>query len=136
MANRVVLGAFEGTFGLKISRPGFNVLSTGLTAEQVAFDSRWDDIGKIYNQGVSTNFQQGSAGTTNISFNIGGAFSTSDPVLLFGAIKCNSAHAYYPNGYLQVGGSPETDGTVTLQIFSTQASWYDTLTWYTIRFLR
>lgn len=43
MANRAVLGAFSGTQVLRVSRPGFNVLSTSLTSDQLAFDSRWTE---------------------------------------------------------------------------------------------
>lgn len=43
MANRVVLGEFDGDYVLRISRPGFNVLSTSLPRQNLAFDSRWPE---------------------------------------------------------------------------------------------
>lgn len=53
MVNRVVLGAFDSTFVLRASRPGFNVLTTTLTPEQIAFDSRWARAANIYASGVT-----------------------------------------------------------------------------------
>lgn len=42
MANRIVLGELPGGgHGLRVSKPGSNVLSTGLQGRDVAFDSRW-----------------------------------------------------------------------------------------------
>lgn len=54
MANRVVVGAFAGTYVLRGSRPGFDVLNTGLTNNQLAFDSRWDEIGNVLQTGTFT----------------------------------------------------------------------------------
>lgn len=51
MANRIVLGAFDGTFVLRVSRPGFNVLTTTLTKDQLAFDSRWAEAGASFLMG-------------------------------------------------------------------------------------
>lgn len=51
MANRVVLGSFGGTYVLRVSRPGFNVLDDGLSPNAVAFDSRWSDAGNLYMSG-------------------------------------------------------------------------------------
>ena len=53
MVNRVVLGAFDSTFVLRASRPGFNVLTTTLTPEQTAFDSRWADAANVYASGIT-----------------------------------------------------------------------------------
>lgn len=48
MANRVVLGALPGGgFGLRVSRPGRNVLNNNLSGSQVAFDSRWQASGRL-----------------------------------------------------------------------------------------
>ena len=43
MANRVVLGEFNGDYVLRVSRPGFNVLDPNLPRHQLAFDSRWPE---------------------------------------------------------------------------------------------
>jgi hypothetical protein len=53
MANRTVLGAFDNTFVLRTSRPGFDVLSTGLAPQQVAFDSRFARAANVYASGVT-----------------------------------------------------------------------------------
>lgn len=66
MANRVVLGAFDGTYVLRASRPGFNVLSTTLTTEQLAFDSRWSEAGNIFLRGSVVRANAGAA--TQIMF--------------------------------------------------------------------
>lgn len=52
MVNRVVLGAFDGTYVLRASRPGFDVLNTGLTRNQLAFDSRWSETGLEFMSGT------------------------------------------------------------------------------------
>lgn len=65
MANRVVLGAFDGTYVLRVSRPGFNVLSTGLTRSQLSFDSRWPETG---NELLSGSFSINTSNTVTINF--------------------------------------------------------------------
>jgi hypothetical protein len=52
MANRVVLGAFDNTFVLRVSRPGNNVLDTALAPEKLSFDSRWNSLLKVVQQGT------------------------------------------------------------------------------------
>jgi len=51
MANRLVLGEFNGEQALRISRPGYNVLSPGLWPEELSFDSRWTEIDWIFMHG-------------------------------------------------------------------------------------
>lgn len=41
MANRLVLGAYGGTFGLRATKPTYNVLDMTVAARNVSFDSRW-----------------------------------------------------------------------------------------------
>lgn len=52
MVNRVVLGAHAGTYVLRVSRPGYNVLNDSIPLSAVAFDSRWGDDLRIYQQGT------------------------------------------------------------------------------------
>lgn len=52
MSNRVILGAFDSTFVLRVSRPGADVLNTALPVEQLAFDSRWASLAVIHQQGL------------------------------------------------------------------------------------
>lgn len=52
MANRQIFGLFNAEQVLRISRPGYNVLSTGLTADQLVFDSRWTYVGKVWMKGA------------------------------------------------------------------------------------
>ncbi len=62
MANRVVTGPLPGGgIGLRVSRPGYNVLDAGIAPKGVAFDSRWSRAGRIHMTGVVT-------GSTTISF--------------------------------------------------------------------
>lgn len=58
MANRVILGDFNGQMVLRVSRPGFNVLDPGLTVDQLAFDSRWAQSVSIHSSGQFT-YDQG-----------------------------------------------------------------------------
>ena len=51
MANRVVIGAFDGTYVLRTSQPGNDVLNAGLTPNQLSFDSRWSEIGNWLSSG-------------------------------------------------------------------------------------
>lgn len=63
MVARSVLGLFDGSYRLRVSKPGNNVLSTGLTREQLAFDSTWDEIIQIVASGTATssNSNEGSS---------------------------------------------------------------------------
>lgn len=55
MSNRVVLGALPGGgHGLRVSRPGFNVLNTGLSGKELAFDSRWATAARLFLNGTVT----------------------------------------------------------------------------------
>lgn len=55
MVSRVVLGALPGGGrGLRVSRPGFNVMDTGLSGKQLAFDSRWTSAARVFLNGTIT----------------------------------------------------------------------------------
>lgn len=63
MVARSVLGLFDGSYRLRVSKPTKNVLSTGLTREELAFDSSWDEIIQIVASGTATsnNSNEGSS---------------------------------------------------------------------------
>ncbi|WP_274426740.1 hypothetical protein [Chelativorans sp. YIM 93263] len=79
MANRVVLGAFDGTYVLRCSRPGYNVLSTGLPVERLSFDSRWDEVGNIMLTGSITR----ASGASPTRVNFGETLSQAPVVFVF-----------------------------------------------------
>jgi hypothetical protein len=68
MANRLVLGAFDGTFVLRASVPGSDVLSTSLAPSKIAFDSRWADMMRIIQHG---NVTLASGASTTITHGLG-----------------------------------------------------------------
>lgn len=62
MVQRVVYGNLPGGgAGLRVSKPGSNVLDANLQPKQVAFDSRWNRAGRVHMIGSVT-------GNTTISF--------------------------------------------------------------------
>lgn len=73
MANRVVVGPLPGGgVGLRVARPGYNVLDAGIAPRGIAFDSGWARTLKVFASGtvsvpVATGFPQYTAvsfGTT------------------------------------------------------------------------
>ena len=44
MVTRAVLGTFSGVQRLRVSRPGFDALDTGLSPIELAFDSTWTSM--------------------------------------------------------------------------------------------
>lgn len=52
MTNRVILGAFNGTYVLRVSKPGYDVLTPSLTKEQLVFDSRWASTSSVFMSGT------------------------------------------------------------------------------------
>lgn len=68
MANRIVLGELPGGgHGLRVSKPGSNVLSTGLQGRNVAFDSRWFGSSQLVTMGSVKVPQTGS---TTVNFGV------------------------------------------------------------------
>jgi hypothetical protein len=51
MSNRLVLGSFDNTYLLRVSRPGANVLNPSLPVESLAFDSRWTNMFTVVQSG-------------------------------------------------------------------------------------
>lgn len=53
MVNRVLLGALpDGSLGLRVSRPGYDVSTEPLGSSGISFDSRLNDFGIIHQQGI------------------------------------------------------------------------------------
>lgn len=52
MANRVVIGAFDGTYVLRVSKPGYNALDPDLPSAGLVFDSRWATFAAVHQQGT------------------------------------------------------------------------------------
>ncbi|WP_113154789.1 hypothetical protein [Nitratireductor sp. OM-1] len=65
MTDRVLIGAHDSTHVFRASRPGFDVKSTALSPEQLAFDSRWPEIGNILMRGT---FQISGNGSKEVFF--------------------------------------------------------------------
>ena len=61
MVDRVLLGSFDGTYVLRVSRPGYDVKNTGLSEKNLAFDSRWAEVGQELMRG-SVDFTPDAAG--------------------------------------------------------------------------
>lgn len=67
MTNRVVLGRLPDTsMGLRVSRPGSNVMDDGLAPKNVAFDSRWPRAFRLHMSGAASDPSPGNA--TTVSF--------------------------------------------------------------------
>jgi hypothetical protein len=82
MANRVVIGAFDGTFALRLSRPGYNVLDPALPPENLAFDSRWTSSTNLVLSGEAT-FVNASGVTQPITVYYGETFAVVPLVLVY-----------------------------------------------------
>lgn len=81
MANRVVLGNLPGGgAGLRVSKPGVNVLTAGLAPRQIAFDSGWDRSMKVFLSGT-VNVPEATAYPQYTTVNFGTTFS-SPPLCL------------------------------------------------------
>lgn len=81
MTNRVVYGALPGGgYGIRVSRPGNDVLNTALTGKQLAFDSRWTSSARVFLNG-SVVIGVGGIGTFyTVSF--GTTFASIPPVII------------------------------------------------------
>lgn len=81
MVQRVLLGALgAGQFGLRVSRPGYDVSAGGTVGNKIAFDSAWSRALRILKRGQveATASGQGPAQYVNISF---GETMPSPPVV-------------------------------------------------------
>lgn len=69
MTNRVALGLLPGGgYGVRVSRPGYDVLNNALTGAQIAFDSRWVTAARVFLNGSVTAPQSSFGSYTSIAF--------------------------------------------------------------------
>jgi hypothetical protein len=106
MSNRIVLGAFDGTFVLRVSRPGYNVLDTSLAQDGIAFDSRWIANTKPWISGVATSFGTGSAASFTVA--LGYTVTTADPPILVHFWRRSGASGWDANCW-ETGGLNSAD---------------------------
>ncbi len=92
MADRVLLGAFEGTYVFRASRPGYDVKNASLSSEKLSFDSRWPEIGNILSRGT---FQiSGNGPAQNVYF--GTTYSSPPLVLVHMSGPSNDLSKWFP----------------------------------------
>jgi hypothetical protein len=82
MANRTLLGLFQGVYRLRISMPGYDVMNAGLGSEQLAFDSAWGRLGKVWMKGAVA---VGSPGSVNVFF--GRTFNAPPLVIVYSTMN-------------------------------------------------
>lgn len=51
MANRVVIGAFDGSYVLRVTKPGHNALDPNVPSTGMVYDSRWATFATIRQDG-------------------------------------------------------------------------------------
>lgn len=114
MANRVALGKLpDGSFGLRVSRPGADVLDPSLPGNQLAFDSRWAASSRIHLRGTRTVPASGS-----VTVNFTKTFSAPPVVLCLITDGTN----HYPagqntNAFVDLSGSGASDVNAGLDPF-------------------
>lgn len=78
MTNRVVIGQFpDGGYGMRISKPGYDVLSNPIKREKLMFDSNWDNTMNFDQTGVFYMYGDGKTTNTSSVFN-GYVYYTSE----------------------------------------------------------
>jgi hypothetical protein len=85
MTNRLILGAHAGTYVLRASRPGYNVLDDGIAPAGVGFDSRRTSALKVRLQGIVA-WSGGTPSTASISF---GMTFPSPPIIFLASREGN-----------------------------------------------
>ena len=90
MADHVLMGAFDGTFVIRTSLPGFDVKNTGLPPESVSFDSRWPEIGNVL---VTGEFRL--SGTSEKLIYFGTTFTAPPLVILHMSGVSNDTSRWY-----------------------------------------
>ncbi|QIG75629.1 hypothetical protein EVC20_058 [Rhizobium phage RHph_Y2_17_1] len=121
MTNRVVLGAFAGTYVLRISKPGFDVLNTSLADGNLSFDSRWSSVGKLWTKGQvpQSAWTQSSAGGTPVaecSFSLGYTPGANAPPLVIATILLSSSNGAQSGMLRPVFGLEQTIVGSTIKI--------------------
>lgn len=101
MANRTILGEFDGTYVLRVSRPGADVLNASLSPEFLAFDSRWQDTARVYMSGVVSPWSA-IGNDAYIDIPLGYApTNTTLPVILM-QVRCTGTSFYHEDDYVGV----------------------------------
>jgi hypothetical protein len=68
VTNRVLLGStVSGRYGLRVSKPGFDVTDPGLTGQQLSFESEWASTARLHASG-SVSVPEGTGGFTSVYF--------------------------------------------------------------------
>lgn len=99
MTRRVILGDLPGgDYGLRVSKPGYDALSTSLQPKQVSFDSRWTRSARVHMTGKVT-------GDSTVYF--GKTFSTPPLVYVVftdsqGRYRNYSVYGQFSDGNLEV----------------------------------
>lgn len=94
MANRVIMGSFNGDYRLRISAPGYDVLNTGLVSPQLRFSTDWGRLGNIWMQGTIT---MGANTTQDLMF--GRTFTLPPSSIVYGTNYAVDDYGAYVNGY-------------------------------------
>lgn len=116
MGRRVVLGALPGGgYGLRVSRPGYDVLDPGLGPQQLAFDSRWPTAARVHMEGqIYCGPVSGISTYSTVGFGLD--FGTIPPVITL----VNNGAGWQPSDYNYANGNwPPTDtGIDAVRVFS------------------
>jgi hypothetical protein len=119
MTNRVFMGVFQGDMRLRISKPGFDVMNAGLTAEQLAFDSAWGRLGKVWMKGAVT-----LSSNQSIVIPFGRTFTAAPMIVVFSDVRW----VYNTPGYKSVPAtqisSSATSMTLSLPVTNTTTYYY------------
>ncbi|OQM75602.1 hypothetical protein [Manganibacter manganicus] len=83
MANRVLLGNFNGDYKVRISRPGFDVMDANLNNNQLSFTSDSPEIGRIVQRGMINLVPAGYDDISDVTVNFGVTYAEIPIVLAF-----------------------------------------------------
>ena len=98
MVQRVVEGALPGGgTGIRVSRPGFNVLDPNLTGQQLSFDSRWPVAARVHMDGAVTATPSGNL-NSYVTVGFGTTFASPPPVL----VLSDGTSGFEPAGWKSV----------------------------------
>ena len=104
MSDRVLLGALGGgDYGLRVSRPGYDVTDPALAKEQLAFDSRWTEVSNVWMAGSVVFTPSG----TTVSY--GTTFAVPPPV--FGIVLISGRYHLFGTIGMTISNGPT--GNVT-----------------------
>jgi len=121
VTNRVVMGPLPGGgSGLRVSRPGNDVLDTNLTGKQLAFDSRWPTTARVHMAGT---VNPASSGTQTVGF--GTTFANIPPAFVWSKHPTTGVWSPLVVNYPYAFQDVFTPGnTGPLQIFSDRIAFF------------